>query len=591
MTWEEFRDVLVVPSGYRNRIKVLGHDRNGHLGAEKVVAMIGRCFVWPGMNKELVEYGRSCSICQRKSKHRPRRAPAVERPVLTEPFESVVVDLVGPLTKGKGGCRYLLTYVCLATRWPEAVPLRNVTARAVVEGLWLIYSRTSIPERILSDQGSQFCGRVMKELCDWLGIEKLRTSPYHPETNGAVERMHGTFKGILGKCMEERLDWVGQVNLVLFVLRQMPHADTGFSPFDLVYGFRVRTPLDALYHGLFEVESERLNVCDWVTGMAERLELMRDCAALKSAKCKEGRMMYLNKGTKLREFEVGSLVLYRVPGMSCKLADSWEGPYQVLARKGEVDYRICKVGAEQHAKVVHVNCLKLYRERHSVKRLDVVVEEQEDERSLLSGECDGYNGEELGVVLEEFREVFSEVPGNTDRVIMKIDTGDSLPIRQAPYSVPMGIREKVKEELRCLEECGIIERCSSSWASPLVPVKKADGGIRLCVDFRKLNDVTVKEPYYIPSFEEMIERVGQGSVLSKVDLAKGFHQVLVDEEDRDKTSFVCPFGKFRFRRMPFGLTNAPSVFQHLMDEVLVVRSLRGFTLMTFWWSRSAERCI
>ncbi len=211
------RDVLVVPSGYRNRIKVLGHDRNGHLGAEKVIAMIGRYFVWPGMNKELVEYGRSCSICQRKSKHRPRRAPAVERPVLTESFESVAVDLVGPLPKGKGGCRYLLTYVCLATRWPEAVPLRDVTARAVVEGLWLIFSRTSIPERILSDQGSQFCGRVMKELCDWFGIEKLRTSPYHPETNGAVERMHGTYKEILGKCMEERLDWVGQVNFVLFV--------------------------------------------------------------------------------------------------------------------------------------------------------------------------------------------------------------------------------------------------------------------------------------------------------------------------------------------------------------------------------------
>ncbi len=87
--------------------------------------------------------------------------------------------------------------------------------------------------------------------------------------------------------------------------------------------------------------------------------------------------------------------------------------------------------------------------------------------------------------------------------------------------------------LKCTKLAMKDERCSSSWASFLVPVKKADGGIRLCVDFRKLNDVTVKEPYYIPSFEEMIERVGQGSVLSKVDLAKGFHQVLVEEEDRD----------------------------------------------------------
>ena len=97
--------------------------------------------------------------------------------------------------------------------------------------------------------------------------------------------------------------------------------------------------------------------------MAERLEMMRDCAALKLAKGKESRMAYLNRGTKLRELRVGSLVLYRVPGMSCKLADSWEGPYKVIERKGEVNYKIGKVGAERHAKVVHINCLKEYKEK------------------------------------------------------------------------------------------------------------------------------------------------------------------------------------------------------------------------------------
>ena len=86
-----------------------------------------------------------------------------------------------------------------------------------------------------------------------------------------------------------------------------------------------------------------------------------------------------------------------------------------------------------------------------------------------------------------------------------------------------------------------------------------------------MNEITKKEPYYIPGLDEMMEMVGNGSVLSKVDLAKGFYQVVVvvKEADRDKTCFVCPFGKYRFRRMPFGLTNAPSVFQRLMDEVLV----------------------
>ncbi len=569
VTWEEHRDVLVLPKGYRDRVKTLGHDKNGHLGAEKVVRMVNRHFVWPGMAKEILEHCRSCALCQVKSKHRPKRAPAIERPVLAEPFESVAVDLVGPLPKGKGGCRYILTYVCLATKWPEAVPLRSITAKSVMEGFWSIFSRTSIPERVLSDQGGQFCGKVMGQLSEWLGIDKVRTSPYHPETNGAVERMHGTMKGILGKCISDGLDWVEQLSFVMYVLRQMPHADSGYSPFDLVFGFRVRTPLDALYHGLYEAEVEKLNVCEWVMRMAERLERVRDSAALKVSKSRESRMQYLNRGTKLREFKEGDLVLYRVPGMTCKLADSWEGPYKVVERKGAVNYRIGKIGKEKHSKVVHVNCLKEYRERASIGRLDVVVEEQSEESSVLSGVCDGYREEDIQGLLSKYDDVFSDVPGNTERVTMTIDTGDSQPIRQTPYSVPLGIREKVRDELVNLEEWGIIERCDSNWASPLVPVKKPDGGIRLCVDYRKLNAVTTKEPYYIPGFDEMVEKVGTGKVLSKVDLAKGFHQVLVEEKDRDKTCFVCPFGKFRFRRMPFGLTNAPSVFQRLMDGVLV----------------------
>ncbi len=236
---------------------------------------------------------------------------------------------------------------------------------------------------------------------------------------------------------------------------------------------------------------------------------------------------------------------------------------------GAVNYRIGKVENEKHSKVVHVNCIKEFRERACIRRLDIVVEEQGDESSVLRGECEGFNENELHGLLGTCDDVFSDSPGSTDRVKMSIDTGESEPIRQTPYSVPLGIREKVKTELESLEEQGIIERCRSNWASPLVPVRKPDGNIRLCVDYRRFNEVTTKEPYYIPSFDEMIEKVGAGRVMSKIDLAKGFHQVVVDEKDRDKTCFICPFGKYRYRRMPFGLTNAPSVFQRLMEEVLV----------------------
>ncbi len=106
---------------------------------------------------------------------------------------------------------------------------------------------------------------------------------------------------------------------MLFVLRQMPHADHDLSPYDLVYGFRTRTPLNAMYHGLYECQPKKLKVCEWVEGMAERLQIQRDTAALRAAKSRERRREYHDKGSKLREFAIEQKVLYRIPGLLTRL--------------------------------------------------------------------------------------------------------------------------------------------------------------------------------------------------------------------------------------------------------------------------------
>ncbi len=174
-------------------------------------------------------------------------------------------------------CRYLLTFVCLATRWPEEVLLRSITTQAVADALVSIFAITSIPERMLTDQGKQFCARTMALVCEFLGVSHVKTFPYHPKTNGTVERMHGTFKSILGRCLATDQDWVGQEPFVLFVLRQIPHSDSRFLPSDLVYCFKIRTPQDALYYGIHEVSPEKLEVSGFVRALADRLELVRDC--------------------------------------------------------------------------------------------------------------------------------------------------------------------------------------------------------------------------------------------------------------------------------------------------------------------------
>ena len=132
----------------------------------------------------------------------------------------------------------------------------------------------------------------------------------------------------------------------------------------------------------------------------------------------------------------------------------------------------------------------------------------------------------------------TSVPGRTDVVQMSVDTGQNHPIQQVPYKLPDAIKQKVKAEVDSLVANGIIRRSTSPWASPIVPVKKPDSSVHLCVDYRRLNDVTIPDPFYMPTLDEVVSAIGENNVISKLDLAKGYYQVEVAEEDRAKTAFL-----------------------------------------------------
>ena len=416
---------------------------------------------------------------------------------------------------------------------------------------------------------------VMKELTTFLGVSHVTSSAYHPQTNGCLERVHGTFKSILKKSISNKCDWVQQIPFVLFVLRQMPSSDHGLSPFELIYGLRSRTPLEALYFGLNEFDGKNLKTGTWVNDLADKLQLIRDEAALATAHTIERRKENYDKNAKERNFQVGEKVRYRIPGKLSALAESWEGPFIIQKKLGEVNYQIQKEGVKKEGKVTHINNLMKFTERGTVNRLDIVSEEEEEEviqevsgKQILKDRCENYNEDELKEVLKKYEVCLRDEPGNTKVTELKIDTGNHRPVQCQPYSVPMSLRGKVKQELENLEKSGIIKRSNSKWCSPMIPVKKPDGSIRICGDFRKLNAITTTEPYCIPRLEELLSKVGDSAVLSKIDLAKGFHQVSVYEEDSGKLTIVTPFGKWRYVKMPFGVASAPATFQKLMDIVL-----------------------
>ncbi|CAN8075729.1 unnamed protein product, partial [Agarophyton chilense] len=115
---------------------------------------------------------------------------------------------------------------------------------------------------------------------------------------------------------------------------------------------------------------------------------------------------------------------------------------------------------------------------------------------------------------------------------------------------------------------GVIEPAQLPWASPVVLALKADGTWRFCVDYRRLNAVTVRDTYPIPRMDECIDSLGDATVFTALDSNCGYWQVPVREEDRDKTAFLCHSGSYRFKRMPFGLTNAPATFQRATDILM-----------------------
>ena len=269
-------NIMVLPLSYRAKVIKMAHDGLGHLGSRKVKMLIRQRFSWPELAIDVIKYCKSCPICQRCNKIKSRKAPMMERRVLSEPFEVVAMDIVGPMPKGKGGCICLLTIMDMASKWPEAIPLRSTKSKAVAEGLAELIARVGIPLKILSDQGSQFMGSIMAKLCKDLNIDQIHTSPYHPEGNGCIERMHGTLGPMLTKASSLGQDWVTQIPFALFAIRSAPNRETGFSPFELVYGHSVRTPLDILHQGWEELEFVDLDTEEWSSWLKDKMSVWKE---------------------------------------------------------------------------------------------------------------------------------------------------------------------------------------------------------------------------------------------------------------------------------------------------------------------------
>lgn len=330
--WEHIQreySTPVVPACMRERVMELVHATGAacHQGIEKSVAKLQSVAYWAGMATDMEEYIKHCEVCQ-LSKEGQKRTSELHSQAMLYPGMMWALDILELPTTPRGN-RYLLVIEDLYSKWPMAYPMKTMKTSEIVGYVRNAFASFGIPETVLSDQGAQFESQVFKELARQFGFYKVRTTPYHPQADGTVERRNRSLIQIFRSICHSETEWDLWTDTALHAIRTTKQKATGLTPFELMFGREAPCPI-------FPKASD-----DTVTAADEFYETMK--ARLKtyeeivlrnqvqaSARMKEyhqkrhGKHIKAGKDVRNRVV-VGDRVLFRNNATTSKLDDRWLG--------------------------------------------------------------------------------------------------------------------------------------------------------------------------------------------------------------------------------------------------------------------------
>ena len=359
---------IVVPTVHRREVLELAHDLpvSGHLGVRKTYNRVLQHFFWPGLKRDVAKWCKECHTCQlggNPNQNIPQ-APLHPIPAFDEPFSHIIIDCVGPLPKTKSQNEYLLTIMCSSTRFPEAIPLRSIKTNTILKALIKFFTLFGLPKSIQSDQGTNFMAHAFQQVMNQLGIKQYKSSAYHPESQGALERFHQTLKTMIKMyCIENSKDWDEGVHLLLFAVRESVQESLGFSPFELVFGHAVRGPLLLLKEKWLDEDPEKISVLKYVATFKDRLFRAGQIAKRNLQESQSKMKVWYDRKAKLRCFEPGDRVLVLFPVVGNPLQAKYSGPYKVVRKISDTNYLVKTPGRRKETQVCHINMLKAYHEK------------------------------------------------------------------------------------------------------------------------------------------------------------------------------------------------------------------------------------
>ena len=309
------------------------HDQHGHQGVRRTTDLARQRCYWPGMGTEIEQYCQNCQRCVLSKAVQPGVKTYQGALLASEPLEVVAIDftLLEPATDGREN---VLIMTDVFTKYTQAVPTKDqsavTTAKALVDN-W--FTRFGVPKRIHSDQGRTFESALIRQLCQLHGIEKSRTTAYHPQGNGQCERFNRTLHDLLRSLPpEKKRMWPKYISQLVWSYNTSTHRSTGLSPYSLLFGVPPRLPIDFLLEADDSAETRSWD--EWVCQHQERLKVARDLARKNLGEAAEYRQQHHNQQVRDPGFKVGQLVYlkdHRGQGRR-KIHDVWSPVLYQVAR-------------------------------------------------------------------------------------------------------------------------------------------------------------------------------------------------------------------------------------------------------------------